>query len=261
MEFFTTGILENREVVSLVLGRTELHDRGMQLAAYIARTGNRIRVDDPVAQLIVLMFLADHALRVNSAQGVGEDVTIATLKDVNVWTENYYRQFGRYGLNQFQWLLNHYTGNLFRLGRLQFMLIPAGEHAPAGHFVIDTHIPQGDALTPEICEASFDAARRFFRKRYPEFSMAYFRCGSWMLDDRLECFLDGDSNLVRFMRRWTGKYPLREETPSILERVFGFGFDMKALEDAPEDTRLQRKLKEYMLRGGKCGAMEGYMKI
>ncbi len=45
----------------------------------------------------------------------------ATLYDVDIWARHFReRNAGRWGLVQNAWLANHFSGNLFRLGRLQF---------------------------------------------------------------------------------------------------------------------------------------------
>ncbi len=44
-----------------------------------------------------------------------------TLKDISIWMEDHKAKTGKWGFKQLGWLMNHFRGNLFRLGRLQFM--------------------------------------------------------------------------------------------------------------------------------------------
>src|SRR5262249_36717892 len=53
-------------------------------------------------------------------RGVPEDVTLDTLSDLELWTRYYKSHTGRTGLHRPDWLQNHFTGRLYKLGRLQF---------------------------------------------------------------------------------------------------------------------------------------------
>lgn len=59
---------------------------------------------------------AEHARR-----GIPEDVTYATLADLGPWLEDYRKHLGHHGLRQLPWLYHHFSGELFSLGRLQFL--------------------------------------------------------------------------------------------------------------------------------------------
>ncbi len=51
---------------------------------------------------------------------IPEAVFLDTMADLELWIREYRRKTGRWGFNELGWLVNHFTGNLFRLGRLQF---------------------------------------------------------------------------------------------------------------------------------------------
>lgn len=59
---------------------------------------------------------AEHARR-----SIPESVTYATLADLGPWLEDYRKHLGHYGLRQLPWLYHHFAGELFSLGRLQFL--------------------------------------------------------------------------------------------------------------------------------------------
>ncbi|MCD6291636.1 MAG: DUF5596 domain-containing protein [Anaerolineae bacterium] len=52
--------------------------------------------------------------------GIPDDVLWATMSDVDIWVADYRERHGRWGLSNNWWLAYHFSGNLFRLGRLQF---------------------------------------------------------------------------------------------------------------------------------------------
>ena len=53
--------------------------------------------------------------------GVDEAITRDTLSDLLLWINQHKEQYSCYGLSQFSWLVGHFTGKLYKLGRLQFM--------------------------------------------------------------------------------------------------------------------------------------------
>ncbi|HOJ10852.1 MAG TPA: acyltransferase domain-containing protein [Clostridiales bacterium] len=60
-------------------------------------------------------------LRFYKERSIPEQVIIDTLSDVDIWMEDYYAKNGTWGLMEFWWLYNHFSGRLFRIGRLQFI--------------------------------------------------------------------------------------------------------------------------------------------
>jgi len=51
---------------------------------------------------------------------IDDQVLADTMRDFAIWTDDFFQKNGRYGCSSWQWLSNHLTPNLFRLGRLQF---------------------------------------------------------------------------------------------------------------------------------------------
>lgn len=76
-----------------------------------------------LAVTAVPALLARHA-----AFAIAPDITNATLDDIALWMRDYHKKNGRWGLAQLGWLRNHILGDLFRLGRLQFMSARANTH-------------------------------------------------------------------------------------------------------------------------------------
>jgi len=58
--------------------------------------------------------------------GLGMDLFQKTLYDIGIHTQDYYDHNGRWGFGNFPWIWRHLAGELFRLGRLQYMLVPFG---------------------------------------------------------------------------------------------------------------------------------------
>ncbi|MBR6772795.1 MAG: DUF5596 domain-containing protein [Clostridia bacterium] len=261
MQFFIDEILGYGELKEKLLSDPELCARGKAEAEKIIAAGRYLPVEDGLTQVAAVAFLADHTLALHRAMGVPHDITVATLKDVNVWIENYRFVNGELGLSNIEWLTNHALGYLFRLGRLQFALGKAHPVVPSGEYVIEVHIPQGEPLNIDACFESFAKAKEFFAKYYPDKRAEYFVCGSWLLSPDIPSIADESSNICRFMRLWTQLPHEGDKSYQAIQRVFGFGFDPENIASAPENTTLQRRLKAHLLAGGSVESSFGCIKI
>ena len=120
--------------------------------------------------------------------------------------------------------------------------------------VLHVHIPKGKSLDNTSVQESFDLAG----KQFPSFS--FCTCTSWLLDPSLDQVAQQQSNIVRFMRRFS-KFPVLFDVPQIYERVFGFGLDEKEVRAFTSATSLQRNIQNAMDRGIVFRTMGGYCPI
>ncbi len=51
---------------------------------------------------------------------IPESISKDTLSDFGLWINEHHRRTGRWGFSQLSWLVNHFSCELFKLGRLQF---------------------------------------------------------------------------------------------------------------------------------------------
>ena len=144
--------------------------------------------------------------------------------------------------------------------RLQFRLEKVLRGVPSGEYGIETHIQQGAPLKTQDCLASFDMAREFFRKHFPEYSPEYFMCDSWLLNPNLEKIAP-DSNIARFMRLWEKIDFPDDKGAQAVERIFGFGVELADVKELEPKTSLQKNAKEFLLSGGDLRMTAGYIKI
>ena len=257
MSFFTEEILENIDIKEIVRNNKKMREMAGPIARDIIATGKCPTLDRGLLPVFVLAELSDYVLEKNIKAGIDRDITVATLKDINLWLDNYYTQYGEYGLAEFEWLFYHYTGDLFNLGRLQFRIEKARDYIPSGKYVIETHVPQGKPLDIEECIKSFDRAKEFFKDCSPQ----YFMCESWLLNPNLEKILDSNSNIVKFNKLWN-KAPIpSDNSAQAIERVFGFGYTIDDIDKFPETSSLQRALKSYLKEGGSIDDTGGFIKI
>lgn len=144
-----------------------------------------------------------------------------------------------------------FRGWSYRLGRHVF---------DRGNGDLNVHIPAGEPLDPAASQASFEWARQFFPRHFPDESVTGFTCHSWLLDDQWARYLPETSNIVRFQRRFT-LLPDESEADSasgdadILTFVFhqtpeSDGTSAALLDRLPQDTTLQQAFVRHLRAGG-----------
>ena len=116
-----------------------------------------------------------------------------------------------------------------------------------GDFVINLHIPRGSDLSPEAVRESLDGGMAMARSLYPDREVKGAVCYSWLLDPIHEELLGKDAKITRFMRLFS-TFPLRDSGGAAVTRVFP-ACERRPVSEYPEDTTLQRRLKQHMLNG------------
>jgi hypothetical protein len=196
----------------------------------------------------------------HAERGIPAEVSWATLADLGRNVALYRRFHDRPGFDEEGWMLRHFRGGLYQLGRLQFdrgrptldagALAAAGAPFTQGSLVLDVHIPETGPLTPQACDESFRAAGEFFSRFFPEEPYRFTVCNSWLLDEQLAEYLDPGSNIVRFQQR----FRLLPGTEVGDEDVVGFVFRRKfaaraGLDELPQRTRLERAVVTHLQAG------------
>ena len=201
--------------------------------------------------LYVFLGAVDDALRIHAGRGVPEDVTWSTLRDVGLQVANYQRRHGVAGFDGAFWIWQHFRGEIFRLGRLQYNFWHVefeqnGFHN--GDPALGVHIPAIGPLTPEACDDSVARARAFFPKHFPDRPVRIGTCGSWLLDEQLAEYLTASSNIVQFQRRFTIVPEWSKPGDEDVIR-FVFGYTPESIDDLPQDTTLERAVVEHLRSG------------
>ncbi len=185
-------------------------------------------------------------------RGIGDDVYFDTFSDLRIWCMGCARDYGEYGIEEYNWLQEHVQLRLFRLGRLQFQPYPIdrevridGRTVFRHQIVLNVHIPEGQPLDPIAVEESFARAAAFFRGISP-----VFMCHSWLLDPALADMLPTDSNILRFQRHFR-IYDVDAKAREAEQRIF-----LRVADDPEsyeEGTSLQRNAKAHLMAGRKLG--------
>jgi len=230
------------------------------------------RADDPLAPYLYVAAFLLAVPRIESwyrDRGVDDRVMWHTLRDLGVRMRIRARTRGRPGLDTEQrWLTQHFTAQLFQLGRLQFNrdgwyyapeLAPLVPLTATGARAVGVHIPEGGGLDPDSCDASFAAAAHFFRDYFARDGFGVAVCTSWLLDEQLADYLPVESNIVRFQRR----FHMLPGSTGGNEDVFRFVFDER---DPREDgvvarTSLQQAVVQHLDAGGEWRVRTGWVRL
>lgn len=191
--------------------------------------------------------------------GIPESIFRDNLTDITLWTEDYWAKHGTPGFAEWEWVAKTFLLRVFRIGRLQFEPSVLEKDAlayPAGTPVLEVHIPAGEPLDVSAVEESMKKAPVFFKNHFRS-QFPLFRCHSWLLSPQLKKLLPERSRILQFQNLFTvcGEDSERQAE----ERVFGYLSDDPTL--YPEETSLQRSLKQALLDGQTVGMGMGIRKI
>ncbi|WP_165977380.1 acyltransferase domain-containing protein [Nonomuraea diastatica] len=219
----------------------------------------------------VYVFLAalPHTRRYHRELGIPEEVSWATFADLGRNMAVHRKRHGTGGLHAPHWFMLHARGILYALGRLQFNRGTAGSRTAAAieeagvpvgprRLALEVHVPDlYGPLTPEACDASFDRARRFFPRHFPQEDYQVMTCGSWLLDEQLARHLPAESNILAFQRRFhpLHRFDNAETVP------FVFGVDAADPARLPRRTRLERAVADHLASGGTWYGRIGWLRF
>lgn len=184
-------------------------------------------------------------------KGISETIYFDTMRCFTRFIEECRQITGQYAFDREWWAVRQISGILFRIGELEYEMVKEGLE-PA----ISIHIPSDSVFTPQRCDRSLEKARAFFAKYFPEYDGKDYVCWSWLLAPELENLLPPDSNIIAFQHRFL----IQELDYSDTEYIqWVFKTKNLPLENLPEDTALQKKMKQHLLNGGKLGNGQGVL--
>ncbi len=186
-------------------------------------------------------------------RGIDSDIIIKSVAPVCGCIKRNKELAGEMGTSAyFFWIYKYAKGELFRINEFEYETSEL-----EGKNMVNIHIPAGTKLNVYENLKSFKGAIDFFDKYYPEFKPEGMMCESWLLSNEIEEVMGGATNISRFGDMFD-KYSIGDEKGDAVFRfVYNFGAPYPPIEDVPENTTLQRKLKAYMLSGKRVYAMGG----
>jgi hypothetical protein len=221
----------------------------------------------------VYVFLAvlPQILAFHRRRDISDEVSRLTLADLGRNMAVHRRIYRVGGLDVAYWLMFHFRGVLYALGRLQFerarlgnrtgrAIAAAGLPYGPGDPVLAVHIPEFfGPLSPPACDASFQHATRFFARHFPEERYDLATCHSWLLDDQLALYLPADANIIRFQRRFRPAYRSDDDDGPIMR--FVFGCVQPDLQGLTPHTTLERAIVDHLQAGRHWRSGAGWLRL
>lgn len=197
-------------------------------------------------------------------KGIPNEILIDTLSDLTIWCKIYHSITGRIGIGVADWIKNHLSFRLFKLGRLQFCMGKFKKDYNAydvkkGDPVLEIHIAETGKLIKEECENSIKTAKDFFKKYFPNFDCKYFSCNSWLLDHTLNKMLNENSNISSFANLFLKIDS--EPSDNILKYVFNWTACRNNINEFPVKSSFAQKIKEHINNGEKFYEVLGIIKF
>lgn len=231
-------------------------------------------INDPSYRFFyVLVYVAALPYVRNYHRGLGipDDISQATLADIGRNVRVHRKREGIGGLGVAWWLMIHFRGIIYQLGRLQFELSRLGptiaENAAASGAdatedtpALSIHIPDfSGTMSPELCDESIARAQEFFPRFFPDSHYDYAICNSWLLDPRLKAHLSPESNIIRFQDRFQIADAAWNSTEGIMQ--FVFGKTLADIDSIDATTSLERAVVDHIRGGGQWFGYGGWFPL
>ena len=186
------------------------------------------------------------------AAGIPLEIYRDTMMFATRYLNDALRDWGDWRFTAGWWFPRQLAMELFRLGSLEFELaaLPEGRK-------VSLHIPSDASLAPEAIDDSLARFRDFAARFYPDWENVDLYCDSWLISPVLRDLLPATSRILAFQDRFE---VLSVDTESLGAVNWVFPGPRKDFALLPENTGLQRKMKAFLLAGGKPGWAEGRLK-
>ena len=181
--------------------------------------------------------------------GIDNQIFTDTMKCFPRFINEHYSMSGVYAFDRDFWTPRQLGMQLFRIGALEYEL-----YYVDGKKVISMHIPSDADICEENCTRSLCQAHAFMERFFVDYQSVDYVCDSWLLSPVLKQLLPETSNILKFQRRFDIR-TVQEDAMDFI--VWVFKTTDQTLETLPENTSLQRRMKQYLLDGGKVGAAFG----
>ncbi len=185
-------------------------------------------------------------------KGIDERIFFDTFGCFARFVKEHKISYGDYGFDREFWTSRQIALVLYRIDELEYEFT-----YHKGQKVVSLHIPSDSTMTIENCRKSYERAKDFIATYYPDYQDKDFVCESWLLSPNLKDVLDEKSRILQFQSAFTIT-DIEPEAKDYLEWVFK-NRDL-SLDQVPQETSLQRKMKAYLVGGGLIGHAFGILK-
>ncbi len=211
-----------------------------------------------------MLLLIEAAIPVKESfdgQGIPEEIFWDTFSDLRCKALECKEIHNVWGTFVAFWYPIFYTGDLIKLGRLEYENYTYSADTPyekngytikKGDKIKNIHIPSsGEPFDEAARLASYKKAYEFFKDELNGGPLVCV-CHSWLLYPEYGKFLPAGSNFASFQKDFDIVKAEAEDEFDDAWRLFGRDYK-KPLAELPERTSMQRAFKKYFLEGGKPG--------
>ena len=212
--------------------------------------------------VLVVLYAMVSTEKMIEERGYDKEMFDWILYDLRVKCDETYTTTKVIGSIFYEWYVGQSSLSRLCLGRLQYEY----RNAPVdmgdikeGERIINCHIPSGTPLTDEAVTDSLKKAYAFFPEMHRD-GVLTVMCGSWLLHPETveHCFLPG-SNLRNFYEKFTIVKSQENADNHDFWRICGC--DVSEIDNAPQETGLQKRLVKMIKSGINMGAGVGYIRF
>ncbi|ADL51191.1 acyltransferase domain-containing protein [Clostridium cellulovorans] len=222
-------------------------DEGIkQLQEYFGEDKNGMKI------LTCILNCTLYTYELYEQKGISIDIFVDTVKFIPRFFERHMQTYGFYAFIWAWWFPRQLSLHEFRIGELEYEMKYEG-NVPQIHI----HIPSDAIIKKDNLCASYCGLKKFLNNYFPEYINAELYCDSWLLAPALKELLPSDSNILYFQNSFE-VISVDEQSNAFLDWIY-LRNDIP-YDKLPESTYLQRKVKIYLLEGGKIGWAFGKLK-
>ena len=183
--------------------------------------------------------------------GIKEEIFIDTMACFSRFIEECKEKTGVYDFDRAWWTHKQVSQVIYRIGELEYEFISKEKH-------ISIHIPSDALLTKEKLEESFKLLFEFIKNHKKEYIGKQVKCDTWLLSIKLKELLSENSKILNFQNCFD-IIKVDEMNDGCFVWVFKQNYhqNYKLL---PENTSLQKKIKNIMINNGHLGSATGILK-
>jgi len=201
-----------------------------------------------IKMLTVQLIAATQTRELYAKKGIDDGIFVGTMKCYTRFINEHMVSFGHYGFDRCWWAYRQLAQSIYRLGVLEFEMLDGK---------LSVHIPSDAIMTRQGLDESYAWAKRFFSEHFSDYKYEGFYCNTWLLAPALREMLPAGSKIRNFQDDYEIESVVSENA-DCMHWVFKKAYP--DIDSLPEDTFLQRAIKNHLKAGKNVGVAVGWVK-
>ena len=209
-------------------------DNGIkQLESYVATEKNGLKM------LTICLHCLLKTYNMYKQKGINDKIFFDTMGFLPRFINEHKKNYGVYAFTWDWWFVRQISMLEFRIDDFEFEFM--GDNK-----TISLHIPSDADLKNGKIDVIFDFANKY----YPEYKNVNIICETWLLVPELKKLLPENSNIINFQNQFIIN-KVDYDNSDFMDWIY-YNRDIE-YKNLPENTTLQKNLKQHLLSGGKFG--------